>query len=115
MSTKNSTAEPTCAELQAEVEALRAEVETLRAKAQEGRAGYIVTTPNPKYSGMTAGVQFRAGRAFIPAGEKGEALARLLVSEFEYSVQRVDDWQAAPEGEAISKSMIDMLMLPDRR
>lgn len=103
------------AELQAKLNLAEQKIVELERRAVEGRAGYIVTTPSKAYSGMTAGVQFRNGRAFIPAGENGQRIANMLAAEFDYQVTYVTDWQSMPEGPAISKTLIDSLVLPERR
>lgn len=55
-----------------------------------GQEGFLVTTPNSRYNGFTAGVEFRNGRAFIPGqDEDSEYLARRLSSEFNYAVRRM--------------------------
>jgi hypothetical protein len=98
------------AELEQEVQSLR---EQLAAKPS-GRSGYLVTTPAP-FSGATAGVQFRRGQAFLPATETGKQTAEMLATEFGYTVQFVEDWTEIDQGEQISKTLIDQLLIPERR
>lgn len=98
----------------AELETLLAEAQAELAAKPSGRAGWMVTTPTP-YNGSTAGVIFRKGKAFLPEGEEGKRLAHFLADEFGYKVEFVTDWQAIPQSEQIGKTLIDVLMLPDRR
>lgn len=55
-----------------------------------GEDGWLISCPNPKYNDVTAGVQFKAGRAFIPdRGDESAALVRLLVSDFNYRAEQM--------------------------
>ncbi len=101
------------AELERQAEKDQKQIVELERQAG-GVAGWLVTTPT-KYSGSTAGVVFRNGRAFLPNTPEGEKLADFLVNEFGYSKQFVSDWQTTPEGPQITKSLIDVLMLPQQR
>lgn len=78
----------------------------------QGLPGFVVTTPNARFSGETAGVYFRDGRGFVPDGEGAEALAQSLVSDFGYAVEHVQDWREAVSGKAMRRSMIDIISQP---
>lgn len=52
------------AEIAALKEQLKGQSVMLSTTAEEG---WLIETPNPDYSGVTAGVEFREGKAFIPA------------------------------------------------
>lgn len=41
-------------------------------KSSPEARGFAVTTPNGKYSGLTAGIQFHEGQAFISSSMYGE-------------------------------------------
>lgn len=105
-------------ELQTQLDNCRVEIETLRAQVEakpKGIAGYMVRVPFAGYNGTTAGVQFRNGTAFLPDTENGKRTAQMLADEFGYSIERVDDYQALPEAPAIGRSLIDALVIPERR
>lgn len=85
-------------ESKAELEAKIAELERKLAEADEKRTeleeelarntreGWIITTPNPKYTGITAGVLFESGHAFVPKTLKNsQVLIRRLVGDFGYT------------------------------
>jgi hypothetical protein len=87
---------PTKDELITENEQLKAELAELKEQLAHRNAalsggaedGWIVTCPNPAYTGITAGVEFRQGKAFIPAGIK-DAVRRvaMLVDDFGYTAE----------------------------
>jgi hypothetical protein len=92
---------PTKAELEARVKALETALEekdeelerkqsTLDA-LRAGGEGYLVTTPdNPLFDGMTCGVQFYLGRAFVPKGRKdAERIIADLRGDFGYDVREM--------------------------
>jgi hypothetical protein len=111
-----------CAALEAELAQARAELLQLQTQLSEAkekatsRAGWLVTTPNATFNGVTAGVVFRKGRAFLPATEHGTATAHMLSAEFGYKLAFLSDWQENPEVEQqVTRSLIDSLVIPDRR
>lgn len=61
----------------------------------DARQGYLVRTPNVAFSGVTAGVQFSAGRGFVPGERKSDPgvdrLLRKLENDFHYQVLELDD------------------------
>ncbi len=65
--------------------------------ANAGAAGWMILCPNPNYSDRTAGVQFRAGRAFLPASPKAEELATLMRNDFGYQIRYVPNWRQVDE------------------
>lgn len=88
------------------------EIESLKNQAKpttKGRGGWLVETPSRLYNGLTAGIQFRAGRAFIPDGKGAETAAKMLRDDFRYQVQYVEDWQELPVAEEVSRSFVDVL------
>lgn len=57
---------------------------------KESQAGFLVSTPNPNYSGVTSGVMFNRGKAFLPADEPGnEQKVLVLINDFGYQVEKV--------------------------
>lgn len=110
-------------ELTAQVETLTAEKAAIAGQLAEvsakarGRSGWLVSTPFAGYSGVTAGVTFRQGKAFLPDDDDGKKTAEYIAAEFGYSVQYVEDWQDLPAQDAkpIGRSLIDQLTLPARR
>ena len=95
-------------ELQGIIKAQAEEIEALKEKLK-GLSGYLVRSPNPGYSDVTAGIMFRSGTAFIPDGEGANAKARMLSDDFGYSVEHVDDWRSIPEAPKMGKSFIDVI------
>lgn len=60
------------------------------ALSHSGEDGWLITTTNRGYSGVTAGVEFRGGRGFVPASRPGaEMLVRILTGDFGYRAQRM--------------------------
>lgn len=98
------------------LEELRAYASALEAKpAGVTMSGYMITAPNKKYNGVTAGIQFRGGRAFIPDSlNDSEKIAKRLSSDFGYKLERVEDFNNLPqvEQQTIQRSMIDVLSVP---
>jgi hypothetical protein len=86
-------------ELEQKIRQLESQIEDLQAQlaekdamlgARPKGAGYLVTTPSANYSGMTAGVQFRNGQAFLPLDDpQAEKLAMVLKNDFYYSLELV--------------------------
>lgn len=89
MSERIDEVEETLADRDAELVAVKS------AKTQEGDSGWLVSTPNPLYGGVTFGVPFSNGRAFVSRrfrfqGLDAEAIVRELMNEFGYEVVEVD-------------------------
>ncbi len=80
-----------------------------------GASGWVVQTPFNGFSGQTMNVQFRKGLAFIPDAMNGEQIAKAMESEFGYRIEHVESFLALPEESPARRSMIDMLMIPERR
>lgn len=85
-------------ELQTQVDALQAELGELRSQlaardaalSASGEDGWLLTTKNPAYNGVTAGVEFRSGRGFISdSTPDAERLATQLCNDFGYRRQRL--------------------------
>ena len=58
--------------------------------SQTGEEGYLVTTPNPNYTGFTAKVEFKNGRAFVPMSVSNvELVVQRLVNDFGYSARKM--------------------------
>lgn len=83
----------TKAELEAKIAALQAALEEEQEKSaileaeipKELREGWVITTPNANYSGITAGVLFENGRGFVPKSLKnGDLIVKRLVNDFGY-------------------------------
>jgi hypothetical protein len=93
------------AQLQAENDELRQQI-AARDAALSGASGggWLITSPNPRYTGVTAGVEFRAGRAFIPEGQPGaEARVRQLQLDFGYRVTQM----AAADFQALKQDKVE--------
>jgi hypothetical protein len=108
-------AEKTREELIAEVEKLRKEIAGLKQQQGGGASGWLITTPHPSFSGQTMNIQFRKGAAFIPDAMDGERIARQMVSEFGYNIEHLESFLDLPAEGPARRSMIDMLMIPERR
>lgn len=68
-------------------------------------SGWIIMTPkNPSYNGVTNGITFKNGRAFV----REESVAKLLENEFGYLTEFVENFIDEPSGEA-ARSLIDIL------
>ena len=93
-------AEKTKEQMIEEMEVLRREIEAKDAVIQAREAtilalesspgaegGYLVESPNPKYDGITCGVRFEAGRAFIPDSRDSQGtIAKQIQADFKYRV-----------------------------
>lgn len=67
------------------------------AELKKGYSGWLVKTPNPTYTGVTAGVKFVGGQAFISDLEPdAEKKARALKADFGYAIARVEDFRNVP-------------------
>lgn len=83
-------------EKDARIEELEKQVESLEkelSKTRAGLSGYVVKTPNPYYTGITSGIFFRNGKAFIPDGKRSEEIVGILVKDFGYTAVHVDDYK----------------------
>lgn len=62
------------------------------AAAKTGRSGWMISTPNPSYTGTTAGVYFENGHAFVPSDWKdAKKKVGILTNDFGYSASEVAD------------------------
>jgi hypothetical protein len=122
---------PTNLELQKTIREKDAEIEKLkkenlallkdRDEAQDqvvesrtGLSGYVVTTKNKSFSGVTyangRGIQFRRGRAIVLDGPEAPAIINVLRADFGYDVEHVKDLQDMPEAEAaMKKEFVEVL------
>jgi hypothetical protein len=111
-------------EKNAKIHSLEEQVETLlkdRDEAQDqvvesrtGLSGYVVTTKNKSFSGVTyangRGIQFRRGRAIVLDGPEAPAIINVLRADFGYDVEHVKDLQEMPEAEAaMKKEFVEVL------
>lgn len=111
-------------EKNAKIHSLEEQVETLlkdRDEAQDqvvesrtGLSGYVVTTKNKSFSGVTyangRGIQFRRGRAIVLDGPEAPAIINVLRADFGYDVKHVKDLQEMPEAEAaMKKEFVEVL------
>lgn len=111
-------------EKNAKIHSLEEQVETLlkdRDEAQDqvvesrtGLSGYVVTTKNKSFSGVTyangRGIQFRRGRAIVLDGPEAPAIINVLRADFGYDVEHVKDLQDMPEAEAaMKKEFVEVL------
>jgi hypothetical protein len=80
------------ADLEAEVADLKEQIASKDAALMATQqSGWEVSTPNPKYTGVTAGVEFKNGFAFVPdATKNAEAVVKRLASDFHYTAVRKD-------------------------
>lgn len=92
-------------ELEAKIAALEAEKMDLQAQvANQGAVlnnasgdGWLITTPNPAYKGVTAGVRFENGRAFIPAALKdAKQIVKILTLDFDYEAVELKSGEEIP-------------------
>ena len=90
------TKEETLAELKRKVQELENQLETKDGeidKLKKKEEGYLVWTPNAQYDGVTAGVTFTNGMAFIqkdrvyPGYGNAEKMANYLKNDFGYQMQ----------------------------
>lgn len=100
------------AELKAQLERQAIELAEARSKkADNGLCGWIITTPNMNFSGITAGVKFKNGRGFI-AG-KDEEKAMRLCADFGYERRFSENFfDEAGVGDEVAGTLIDVLSRP---
>lgn len=114
----------TIREKDAEIKALKDQIVTLKKEKDEaqdqvvesrtGLSGYVVTTKNKSFSGVTyangRGIQFRRGRAIVLDGPEAPAIINVLRADFGYDVEHVKDLQDMPEAEAaMKKEFVEVL------
>ena len=101
----------------AEIEKLNKQIAGLRKEKEEaqdqivesrtGLSGYVVTTRNTAFNGVTyangRGIQFRRGRAIVLDDPEAPAIINVLRSDFGYDVEHVNNLQEMPETEQIIK------------
>ncbi len=117
---------PTKEELEREIERLKEQnrelAEQIHARdaalSHSGEPGWLVTTPSPRYNGVTCGVKFANGRAFVPESVVGaEAAIRELVNDYRYTVKRMtakEFQELAPVKVTERKpTLAEQLMQPD--
>jgi len=83
-------------------------------ESRTGLSGYVVTTKNKSFSGVTyangRGIQFRRGRAIVLDGPEAPAIINVLRADFGYDVEHVKDLQEMPEAEAaMKKEFVEVL------
>lgn len=83
-------------------------------ESRTGLSGYVVTTKNKEFSGVTyangRGIQFRRGRAIILDGPEAPAIVNILRNDFGYDVEHVKHLQEKPEvAAAMNKELIEVL------
>ncbi len=103
------------ADLQAELDRVKAELDALKAKqtASGVGSGWVVTCKNPQYSGKTAGVQFREGRAFVREQPGSEKTISILVGDFGYTAKKVDNLEDQSEiQETTDNNLVNVLSTP---
>lgn len=104
---------PTKEELEQENQELKAKLIEAEENRPKGLAGWIVKAQNNNYSGKTAGVQFRAGQAFVSdVDDEAQNRVKALCGDFGYTAEYIEDFFSAPETEQMTGSMIDMLQTP---
>jgi cell division septum initiation protein DivIVA len=114
-------------DLQKQIEELEAQVRELTSQvvardavlSESGTDGWLVTTPNSGYTGITAAVKFDNGRAFLPVTDKdAEKKINILVGDFGYSARKMTarDFQslvkAAPPKEKSAAEKIAEAIAP---
>jgi len=98
--------------LSIEIDLLRATNEKLESHSNSiPMAGWLITCPNVRYQGITAGYQFRNGQAFIADVEGAEKKMKFMVSDFGYEAEYVEDWTKVimDDDRGLKGSLIDML------
>lgn len=104
--------EKTIKELEERIEQLDKQANDREAMINEskGLSGFVVTTPNANYSGVTYGIMFRNGRGIVLDGPEAARIINALRNDFGYTVTHSDNLQSIGGGEAaVEKSMIDVL------
>jgi len=104
---KVQTPEERIAELEATV------AEQKEALAKKGAIpGWLITTPNPFYNGITAGIKFKAGRGFIASrDENAEKKAKMICDDFGYDRRFVEDFTSDPEmAEEVGGNLTEILL-----
>lgn len=108
--------ETSAEDLKTELERVKAELEVLKSRQTTSGVGggWIVTCQNPKYSGKTAGVQFRAGQAFVREQPGSEKIISILVSDFGYTAKKVDNLenQSLEMQESTDNNLVNVLATP---
>lgn len=92
----------------------------LSAVADEEGGGWVITTRNARYNGVTAGVAFAMGRAFIPDGnepDKARFTAKMLIQDFGYNGEHLEaeevlelrsELEEEGAGQPISEDLLDL-------
>jgi hypothetical protein len=85
---------------------------------QSQETGWLITSPNSRYNGFTAGIEFRNGRGFVPSGKRDAKLIVLrLQYDFGYRVSEITakDYQALQETddtEPERKNFVEQVSIP---
>jgi hypothetical protein len=99
------------AQLVAENEELK---ERLKSQGMGSIEGYLVKTPWSGYTGVSLGIQFRNGQAFVPM--EYENKVKQMVDDFSYYAERTTFGKMESSiAEAAKTSLIDAVMLPEVR
>ncbi len=73
-------------EMSARLRELEDQIAQRDAQLQTGDEGWLISTPNPEYSGRTLGVYFEKGHAFVPKRlPEAEKLVAKLTRDMGYS------------------------------
>ncbi|CAK0781412.1 hypothetical protein CCP3SC15_910007 [Gammaproteobacteria bacterium] len=76
------------------VSELQDQINKQAASAHSGRKGWMISTPNPAYTGTTAGVYFENGHAFVSADlVDARKKVSILTHDFGYSATETMDGQ----------------------
>jgi hypothetical protein len=75
-------------------------------------SGWVVNTPNPRFSERTCGVQFRNGVAFVPNIKGMDEVLKVMTNDFGYTARFVDNWQENPISADVKTSIVDTYSIP---
>ena len=116
---------PTKEELEAELSKGYAVIEELKSEIaardaalhQSNVSGWLVVSPNPVYSGVTNGVQFTNGKAFVPNNHQGaQGIINVLTGDFGYEATEMtaEDYQAIKSRAPVehTPTMLERLEIP---
>jgi hypothetical protein len=84
------------AELESQLARLTEDAAQRDAIARSGERGWVITTPNPEFSGRTYGVYFEGGKAFVPEETpRAQLLVNRLQVDMGYQVEFITDAKVA--------------------
>lgn len=92
-----------------DVEALKAELTELRG-LQADRAGWLITTKNILYDGVTHGVKFEAGMAYIPANARFPKYRQTPLKEGYKEMNKISDKDWAKMLERAKRSEAEVVV-----